>query len=319
MEEANVYSELQSLGLKQRDIGKQVGKCQPHVAKRLALADLPTEVKDAVDAGGIHVNDAYTLATEFKDDPDTLLRVFNNRTRGNLNFLIAAAKRAKDSAAAKAAGTEAKPEPTEEDLAAQKDAAAKRRLITKLVKAADDNRYKALQSVIKTRVAKTKILDFTLQGLIELVRYPEGGEETFDWTANILGLNKLNDTVGFGLVWNIPEYIQRNEDENWVRLTHMLVLMRGHIALAGAKEPLLGQEQKFAAVTLQYLASVVGYQENQAEKYLLGLLEIGEVEPPVKEEKPKAERKPATGKGKGVAAAAEAGVVVPPFQMEQQP
>src|SRR5881397_299846 len=68
MEEANVYSELQSLGLKQRDIGKQVGKSQPHVAKRLALADLPQEVKDAVDAGGIHVNDAYTLATEFKDD-----------------------------------------------------------------------------------------------------------------------------------------------------------------------------------------------------------------------------------------------------------
>lgn len=316
MEEAKVYSELQSMGLKQRDIGKQVGKSQPHVAKRLALADLPEEVRDAVDAGGIHVNDAYTLATEFKDDPDTLLRVFHNRTRGNLNFLISAAKRAKEAQAAKAEAGE-KPTSTEDDLAAQKDAASKRRLITKLVKLADEARYKALESVIKARVAKTKILDFTLQGLVELVRFPDGGDQTFEWTATILKVNKVQDSVGFGQVWDLAEYIKRNSEENWVRFTHMMVLMRGHLALAGAKEPLTGQEQKFAAVTLSYLSSVVGYKENQGEQYLIGLLEIGEVEPPVKEEKPKAE--PKAKKAKSTAVAAEDGATGEiPFQTDPE-
>lgn len=315
MEEAKVYSELQGMGLKQRDIGKQVGKSQPHVAKRLALAELPEEVRDAVDAGGIHVNDAYTLATEFKDDPDTLLRVFHNRTRGNLNFLISAAKRAKEAQANKAEAGE-KPAPTEDDLAAQKDAASKRRLITKLVKLADEARYKALESVIKARVAKTKILDFTLQGMVELVRFPDGGDQTFEWTATILKVNKVQDSVGFGQVWDLAEYIKRNAEENWVRFTHMMVLMRGHLALAGAKEPLTGQDQKFAAVTLQYLSSVVGYKTNQGEDYLIGLLEIGEVEPPAKEEKPKAE--PKAKKAKSAAEAAEDGATGEiPFQTDQ--
>jgi hypothetical protein len=149
--------------------------------------------------------------------------------------------------------------------------------------------------------------------MVELVRHPAGGESTFDWTATILKVNKVNDPNGFGQVWDLPEYIKRNEEENWVRFTHMMVLMRGHVALAGAKEPLKGQDQKYAAVTLQYLSSVVGYKPNQGEDYLLGLMEIGEVEPPVKEEKPKAEPKAKKAKAEATAGGAEVVTETIPF------
>jgi ParB family chromosome partitioning protein len=59
LEEAEAYRRLtQELGLSQRELAKRVGRSQPHISKRLALLELPEAVQQAVDSGGITLEDA---------------------------------------------------------------------------------------------------------------------------------------------------------------------------------------------------------------------------------------------------------------------
>jgi ParB-like chromosome segregation protein Spo0J len=49
-------------GYTQRSLGKQIGRSQSHIAKRLALLELPQEIRSEVDSGGITLPDAAELA-----------------------------------------------------------------------------------------------------------------------------------------------------------------------------------------------------------------------------------------------------------------
>lgn len=63
-EEAQAYDRLLKLegGPSQRDLAKLIGRGQSHISKRLKLLKLPEEVIDALDSGGITIEDAMALA-----------------------------------------------------------------------------------------------------------------------------------------------------------------------------------------------------------------------------------------------------------------
>ncbi len=72
LEEARVLSVLRDLGLSQREISKQTGISQGQVSKRLQLLDLPAELQDRIDDGGLTVADALTMLRELSDPQDQL-------------------------------------------------------------------------------------------------------------------------------------------------------------------------------------------------------------------------------------------------------
>jgi ParB/RepB/Spo0J family partition protein len=62
-EEAGAYRVLiDHHGYTQRTLAKQIGRSQSHIAKRLALLELPQDVRSEVDSGGITLPDAAELA-----------------------------------------------------------------------------------------------------------------------------------------------------------------------------------------------------------------------------------------------------------------
>lgn len=290
MQEAKAFRKLDELGLKQREIAKQVGCSQPHVSKRLSLTELPEAVQDAVDAGGIHVNDAVELLV-LKEDPELLMRVFNNRGKAPLRTLIDGAKNSH----AKVASEEV--QKTEAELAAAKDAASRRRAVTKLVKLADFNRSKVVTSLLKGRFNKGKSLDFILQTLIDATP-----KTTLEMAGNLLNIKTVNTHGDL----DIPAYLKENEEENSLRLAYAIALSYGHDPLLGGRKPLEYPTVKFARHTLDHLSTVAGYDANQGEKYLTGQVDLGEVEPPAPEVKPaKVTKDKKQAKKRGAASTAE--------------
>lgn len=63
VEEAVLFRKLACAGRSQRQIAKRVGRAQSHVSKRLALLDLPAEVRTRVAAGELEITDALALAS----------------------------------------------------------------------------------------------------------------------------------------------------------------------------------------------------------------------------------------------------------------
>lgn len=61
LEEAAAYQGLVELGLSQRKIAERVGRSQSHVSKRVALLELPAEVRGDLDSGRITLEDAQEL------------------------------------------------------------------------------------------------------------------------------------------------------------------------------------------------------------------------------------------------------------------
>lgn len=61
LEEAEGYAKLAELGLTQRDIAAKFEVSQSHISKRLSLLEIPEPAKDALDAGGITIEDALEL------------------------------------------------------------------------------------------------------------------------------------------------------------------------------------------------------------------------------------------------------------------
>src|SRR5437016_1020671 len=62
-DEAGAYRQLISEhGYTQRSLARQIGRSQSHIAKRLALLELPEDVRSEVDSGGITLPDAAELA-----------------------------------------------------------------------------------------------------------------------------------------------------------------------------------------------------------------------------------------------------------------
>lgn len=72
LEEARVLSVLRDLGLSQRAISRKTGISQGQVSKRLRLLDLPTELQDRIEDGGLTVVDALTMLHEPSDPQDRL-------------------------------------------------------------------------------------------------------------------------------------------------------------------------------------------------------------------------------------------------------
>lgn len=62
LEEADAFSRLVALGVKQRALAERIGRSQSHVSKRLALLKLPDVAREAVVSGGITMDDAVRLA-----------------------------------------------------------------------------------------------------------------------------------------------------------------------------------------------------------------------------------------------------------------
>jgi ParB family chromosome partitioning protein len=62
-DEARAYRQLISdHAYTQRSLARQIGRSQSHIAKRLALLELPEDVRSEVDSGGITLPDAAELA-----------------------------------------------------------------------------------------------------------------------------------------------------------------------------------------------------------------------------------------------------------------
>lgn len=61
LEEARGYKELAATGRSQRQMAERLGRSQSHVSKRLSLLKLPPSAQDALDSGGITVEEALAL------------------------------------------------------------------------------------------------------------------------------------------------------------------------------------------------------------------------------------------------------------------
>lgn len=72
LEESRALSVLRDLGLSQRDISDQTGISQGQVSKRLQLLELPIELQDCIEDGGITVADALAVLHELNDRQDQL-------------------------------------------------------------------------------------------------------------------------------------------------------------------------------------------------------------------------------------------------------
>lgn len=72
LEEARALSVLRDLSLSQREISDQTGISQGQVSKRLQLLELPVELQDRIDDGGLTVADALTVLHELNDPQDQL-------------------------------------------------------------------------------------------------------------------------------------------------------------------------------------------------------------------------------------------------------
>ncbi|HEY7202431.1 MAG TPA: ParB/RepB/Spo0J family partition protein [Candidatus Dormibacteraeota bacterium] len=86
IEEAAGFQRLAGLGLSQREIAGQLGCSQSHVSKRLALLNLPDEIRTTIglaeDSGGITVAEALEL-TRLADAPARLANAFEQGRRGH--------------------------------------------------------------------------------------------------------------------------------------------------------------------------------------------------------------------------------------------
>jgi ParB/RepB/Spo0J family partition protein len=81
LEEAAGFKRLAAMGQSQREIARQLGRSQGHVSKRLALLDLPADIRLAIeqgDAGGITVADALELV-KLAEHPKRQAAAFDQR------------------------------------------------------------------------------------------------------------------------------------------------------------------------------------------------------------------------------------------------
>lgn len=76
LEEAEAFAKIAALGVRQKDLAREVGCSQPTVSKRLALLALPDNAKEALDSGRISIEQASALA-RLKDDPVRTRRVLD--------------------------------------------------------------------------------------------------------------------------------------------------------------------------------------------------------------------------------------------------
>jgi ParB/RepB/Spo0J family partition protein len=80
LEEAAAYQRLMDvLGVSQRELAPKVGKNQSHISKRLALLELPADVREDVDAGGITIADAVELS-KLAGHPERIKAVVQQRS-----------------------------------------------------------------------------------------------------------------------------------------------------------------------------------------------------------------------------------------------
>jgi ParB family transcriptional regulator, chromosome partitioning protein len=81
LEEAGAYQRLVAeLGMTQRALGSRIGRSQSHIAKRLALLELPDEARTALDSGRIVLEEAALLAKLAKH-PERLTAALEEGTR----------------------------------------------------------------------------------------------------------------------------------------------------------------------------------------------------------------------------------------------
>lgn len=81
LEEAAAYSRLiTELGMTQRNLAQRIGRSQSHIAKRLALLELPEPAKAAVDSGRITLEEAALLG-KLTRHPARLTAALENGTR----------------------------------------------------------------------------------------------------------------------------------------------------------------------------------------------------------------------------------------------
>jgi ParB family chromosome partitioning protein len=81
IEEAGAYGRLTTeLGLSQRDLAARIGRSQSHIAKRLALLDLPANAVEALDSGRITLEEAWSL-TRLAAHPDRLQKALKDGER----------------------------------------------------------------------------------------------------------------------------------------------------------------------------------------------------------------------------------------------
>jgi ParB family chromosome partitioning protein len=69
---------IDEFGMTQRQLAEKVGRSQGHISKRLALLDLPKSVVQALDSGGITLDDAAS-SSKLKDMPKRLAAAFSKR------------------------------------------------------------------------------------------------------------------------------------------------------------------------------------------------------------------------------------------------
>jgi hypothetical protein len=256
--------------MSQKKIADAVGTSQPSVSKLIALLDLPEEVLDALDAGGIKQHEAEELL-RLKDDPDTLVKVFN--ARGGVGTVAYKVDRAIQSLANKANATEER-QKSDAEIQAAKDDASLRRALVKAVKQADEARAGAVQKAAKARTRKELVLTFTIAQFIQMTE----GTQYFEAACDVLNIPRVNREQGFGEVYDVETWLAANADENPLRLLYTVALVRGHMPLVGAKDQLPEFDAAFAGRTLEQLQTAVGYDVSLAEISLVTGEEFKRVE-----------------------------------------
>jgi ParB family transcriptional regulator, chromosome partitioning protein len=96
LEEAAAYRRLvDDLGMTQRALGARIGRSQSHIAKRLALLELPDEAKTALDSGRIVLEEAALLG-KLTEHPERLAVALQEGTRFDYSSVRETAERQLD-------------------------------------------------------------------------------------------------------------------------------------------------------------------------------------------------------------------------------
>jgi ParB/RepB/Spo0J family partition protein len=269
-QKARAFAAAAATGMSQKKIADAVGTTQPTVSKLIAILDLPEEVLDALDAGGIKQHEAEELL-RLKEDPDVLLKVFN--ARGGVGTITYKVDRALTAMKTKENKTEER-QRSDDEIKEARDAASLHRAMLKAVRQADEARAGAVQKAARARTRRDSMLSFTVAQFIRMAE----GTAYYEAACDVLGVQRVDKKDGFGQVRDLDGWLATNVEENPLRMLYTIALVRGHMPLVGAKDQLIPFEAAFAERTLEQLQSAVGYDVSLAERSLITGEEFKRVE-----------------------------------------
>lgn len=228
LEEARILSVLTDLGLSQREVSRQTGISQGQISKRLQLLDLPAELQDRIDDGGLAVTDALTILRELSDPQDQLraLRLSQDQGRSLKQVL---SKLQRERAARNVVAEQAPSQGSNVSGEGPKEVDNDKRMTTH--ETACSARIEACRRAVQSRLSVEQIADVLVDAILDppILQSAHAKDQAYsmaaEWTAAILP-EDLDASAPSNMLLGTPDAARR--------LAVAIVLAHREIDLASA-------------------------------------------------------------------------------------